>query len=241
MAVSPDMSRLLESFTTDRTAASGLPPGALGACTVLLGLDGLCLSLSRYDGSPELLHHHGERAPQLEDVQFTQGHGPGLEVLRTGGAVTAPDLTAAPPGRWPGLVPELLALGVRAVFAFPLALGPVRLGVLTGHRARPGALTGQQYADAEALARRLTALLLDSTDYPDTASVRMIETAHLHRAEVHQATGMVAVQLGVGTAEALVRIRAHAFRSGRPLFEVAHDILARELVLGSRVPFDGGD
>ncbi len=34
---------------------------------------------------------------------------------------------------------------------------------------------------------------------------------------VHQAAGMVAAQLDVGVAEALVRLRAHAFGNDRPL------------------------
>ena len=60
---------------------------------------------------------------------------------------------------------------------------------------------------------------LDSLDGLDEA----IE----HRAEVFQAQGMVMVQLGVPLAEALVRIRAHAYAHDRPLNKVAADIVAR--------------
>ena len=42
---------------------------------------------------------------------------------------------------------------------------------------------------------------------------------------------MVSVQLQVPVAEALVRIRAHAFADGRPLGAVAADIVARRLRL----------
>ena len=38
---------------------------------------------------------------------------------------------------------------------------------------------------------------------------------------VHQATGMISAQLGVGVGEALVRLRAYAFAHGRPLIEIA--------------------
>jgi hypothetical protein len=51
----------------------------------------------------------------------------------------------------------------------------------------------------------------------------------LHRAAVHQATGMVSVQLGVSMEVALLRLRAHAYASGRPLGEVAQDVVARRL------------
>ena len=38
---------------------------------------------------------------------------------------------------------------------------------------------------------------------------------------------MVAVQLGVPVADALLRLRAHAFSSGRPVSDVADDVVAR--------------
>lgn len=47
--------------------------------------------------------------------------------------------------------------------------------------------------------------------------------------EVHQANGMVAVGLGVGLPEALVRIRGHAFARGRTLAEAEEDIVERRV------------
>jgi hypothetical protein len=49
------------------------------------------------------------------------------------------------------------------------------------------------------------------------------------RAELFQAQGMVMVQLGVSLAEALARMRAHAYAQNRQLGEVAADIVARRL------------
>jgi hypothetical protein len=46
---------------------------------------------------------------------------------------------------------------------------------------------------------------------------------------VHQASGMIAAQLDVNVADALVRLRAHAFANDRPLAEVAADVVARRL------------
>jgi hypothetical protein len=40
---------------------------------------------------------------------------------------------------------------------------------------------------------------------------------------------MVSVQLGVSIGEALVRLRAHAFASDRPLTELAEEVVARRL------------
>lgn len=49
------------------------------------------------------------------------------------------------------------------------------------------------------------------------------------RAEVYQATGMVAVQMNAGLDEALARLRAHAFTTDASLAEVAQQVLDRVL------------
>jgi hypothetical protein len=45
-------------------------------------------------------------------------------------------------------------------------------------------------------------------------------------ADLHQATGIVSVQAGVGMAEALLLLRARAFVSGRSAVAVARDVVA---------------
>lgn len=69
--------------------------------------------------------------------------------------------------------------------------------------------------DGDGLSRSLTELL----------DAEFIE----HRAQVHQAAGMMSVQLGVGITDAMVRLRAHAYTHDRPLAAVATDIVARRL------------
>ncbi|MGH3311543.1 MAG: ANTAR domain-containing protein [Streptomyces sp.] len=64
---------------------------------------------------------------------------------------------------------------------------------------------------------------------------RWSEQAGPQHPEVHQATGMVTVQLGVTAAVALVRLRDYAFAQDRRLSEVAKDVVAR------RLRFDGSE
>jgi hypothetical protein len=52
------------------------------------------------------------------------------------------------------------------------------------------------------------------------------------RIVVHQATGVIAAQLDESTVNALARLRAAAFESGRSIYDVALD------VVGRRVRFD---
>ena len=65
----------------------------------------------------------------------------------------------------------------------------------------------------------------------DPASNAWAELHTLSRAEVSQATGMLVAQLEVEPAEALVRLRAHAYSTGRSATDVARDILDRKLRL----------
>lgn len=64
----------------------------------------------------------------------------------------------------------------------------------------------------------------------------------LHRAEIDQATGMLTEQLGVGIADAFVRLRAYAYAHDLPLTDVARDIIARRLRMSpSSGPSQDGD
>jgi hypothetical protein len=49
---------------------------------------------------------------------------------------------------------------------------------------------------------------------------------------------MISVQLGVSIQEALLRLRAHAYGSERPLGEIAEDVVARRLRFGDELDDD---
>ncbi|HYS41343.1 MAG TPA: ANTAR domain-containing protein, partial [Pseudonocardiaceae bacterium] len=51
----------------------------------------------------------------------------------------------------------------------------------------------------------------------------------LHAPQVHQATGMIAMQLDLTMEDAFVRLRAMAFAGQRPLAELAADVVARRV------------
>ena len=101
------------------------------------------------------------------------------------------------------------------------------------YQGRPGCLSEDQYADALATADVVThAVLALQADAPPGVLAAALERVGADRAEVYQASGMVAARLGVGVGEALVRLRAHAYAEARPLVEIARDVVARRLRLG---------
>src|SRR6266568_3659165 len=60
----------------------------------------------------------------------------------------------------------------------------------------------------------------------------LLATVGTDRNVIHQATGMIAAQLDETMANALARLRAAAFASGRSMYDVAQDVVER------RVRFD---
>ena len=59
-------------------------------------------------------------------------------------------------------------------------------------------------------------------------AVNLDATADFHSI-VHNAAGIVSVQLGVSVTEALVRLRAYAFSENRLVRDVADDVVNRRL------------
>jgi len=119
---------------------------------------------------------------------------------------------------------------VRAVFGFPLQVGAVRLGALNLYRDQPGALSDDQHADALVMADvAAEAVLLLQADAPPGRLAAELEADAEFQYVVHQASGMVAAQLDVSVADALIRLKAHAFGSGHTLTDVAKAVVAREL------------
>ena len=103
-----------------------------------------------------------------------------------------------------------------AVFAFPLQIGAIRIGVLVLYRDRPGVLSEDELAYGLVLADVATQLILGlQAGAPADTLHELLASEPPQWAEIHQATGMLAVQLGVPLDEAFVRLRAHAFADGR--------------------------
>jgi hypothetical protein len=166
----------------------------------------------------------------IEDLQYTLGQGPCVEAYEHDRPVYEPDLRADGAARWATFTPPVVEAGVGAVFGFPLQVGTVRLGALNLYRDRPGPLTDAQHADALILAgvAARSVLAMQAKAPPGAIGPELEEGADL-RFVVHQASGMVAAQIEVSVAEALIRLRAHAFANDRRLADVAADVVARRL------------
>ena len=198
----------------------------------------VCADMTATNGAGIMLFHNGMSRGSLcttdgvselvEELQFTLGEGPCIDACRDGRPVLEPDLASPATSRWIAFGPPAIAAGVRAVFGFPIRVGAAGLGALNLYRDRPGPLTDDQHADALVLADIVAEiiLLIQAEASPGELATELETGASFHYV-VHQASGMVSVQLDVSVDHALVRLRAHAFRTGTPLIDVARGVVDR--------------
>ncbi|MEA5360989.1 GAF and ANTAR domain-containing protein [Amycolatopsis sp., V23-08] len=216
----------------DRLLAEGRHAGVgveriCAACAPVLDVSGAAVTVVSVLGGRQLrgLVHAGDATGRaLEELQLTVGEGPCHDAY-AGGRVLIADLAAAC-GRWPAFGPGAAGLGVAAVFSFPLQAGAARLGSLDLYRNRPGALTRQQTADALLLAELATRAVTDRLDGHAGTDLTWVADVHV---EVHQAVGMVSIQLGTTADAALLRLRGQAFIRGETVTVVARQVVARTL------------
>jgi len=199
-----------------------------------LGAFGAGLSMVRSGHQREPVFATDSRSEELGELQFTLGEGPCVDAMNAGEAVLVDDMTLAESElHWPAFAPAAAALGVRGMFSIPIRAGGARLGVLDLYRADPGGLTGGELADALAYADVVLVLALDQLGGIKSPLDGFLNADFTdRRAVVHQAVGMVSVQLNVTVTDALASLRAHAYAHDQRLADVCADVVARRLSFG---------
>jgi hypothetical protein len=222
------MTRIAVAFARASTAAD---TRWCGACVDVLKVSGAGITLMGGDHDGPVCVSNARMAA-LEDLQFTTGEGPCRDAFAFGRPVAAPMLDGSASARWPAFVDLAVASGIGAVFAYPLAARRAVVGVLTLYGDANGSLTSDQHEDSLAMSGVLAEAMLSLQAAAGPGALAPeLEDAVTFRAQVHQATGMVSMQLRVSAFDALVRIRAYAFAHGFTIDNVAADIVARRLRL----------
>lgn len=200
------------------------------ACSDVTGTTGAAIALISPDLEQSTAGASNEVSDRIEELQFTLGEGPAVDAYQQERPVLEPDLADPATPRWLGFTGPALKAGVRAVFGFPLHVGAAWFGVLDLYRDRPGPLDEQQHADALAMADVVTEaiLLMQAHAAPGDVATELA-TDSPTRSVVHQAAGMISAQVDVSVAQAMVRLRAHAFSNDKRLAEVSKEVVAREL------------
>ena len=207
-----------------------MPQRLVDLCATALPVTGVGLIVMTDAGPGAILAATDGAARVMEELQFTLGEGPCVEASQQRRPVLQPELARTAPQRWPGSAAGALEAGIRAIFAFPLQVGGIRVGVLDLYRDTEGILDDAELAEALAFADAALTILLHlptgaGTEDMHPGLVALVQ----NRAEVHQATGIVSVQAALGLAEALLLLQAHAFVVDRSMLDVARDVIARVL------------
>jgi hypothetical protein len=195
-------------------------------------VDGAAVTVIVASGQ-DTVHASDRVAAEIEEWQRALGEGPAADAFAAGGPVFAVDLRSTDSQtRWPGFAPAAVQSGAAAMFALPIQVGAIRLGVLDLYRTRAGMLTSGELSDALAFTEAAGVLLIDEVGgtQPDTAEVTwQHEDPTAHQMQVHQATGMIIAQLGSTAEVAYARLRAYAYARDLRLGDVAREVVERRL------------
>ncbi len=171
----------------------------------------------------ETLSATDDRAARLDELQFDLGEGPCWDALRAARPVIELAFAQGGAARWPALASAVRGEPIGSVFAFPLAVGPLRFGAVDLYSSAPTRLGRAEASRATALAevvsRHILRAALDEEHRIDR------EPGPLSRRRIHQATGIVLAQLGLTPEDARLVIHGHAFATERSVMEIAEEIV----------------
>ncbi|MFE1646047.1 GAF and ANTAR domain-containing protein [Microbacterium sp. P01] len=219
-----DFAQALRGLTT-----AGSDGDLCGPFVRAVGVSGASIStLGRPLGS-QVVCASDPVAARIDEIQIDLGEGPCWDALRTRRPVLESDIRRTGGDGWPGAREAFRALDVGAVYAFPLFVGDLGVGSVDLYSLPHRQLSLVDIEDVTVLAAIASRhILRRALDDLDTADEGIADGPHSRR-EVHQATGMVAAQLGVGVDEGLLVLRGRAFSSGRSVRDIAADVVARRL------------
>lgn len=206
-------------------------PGSLcGLFVALVPVSGASITMFRQPGSQSTICSSNEIAARLDELQFDLGEGPRWETARSGRASVCADLRRDAHPEWPVFGHAAAELGVGALFSFPIRIGTELMGVTDLYRETAGPLGDEATARALSLSHRVA---VPAADLARRSAESLVanegRAAPAIRREVHQATGMILMQLDITAAEAFGRLQAHAFAQERTVEDVARDVIERRL------------
>jgi hypothetical protein len=211
------------------------------SCAHSAAVDGGSVALVSTQGSRVVLAATDGLGSDIENAQITLGEGPYVDAATSLAPVLVPDLSdpgAESNHRWPFFAKQAETLGVGALFAFPIRVGTLSFGTLGLYREEPGPLATPELSGVLEALDELGRTLLDLETWaddqhgsPDADSTTGIT---IGTAQLHQAAGMVMIQLDVTILEAMALLRAAAFTEGIHVTSIANQIVKRRRRFGKR-------
>ena len=170
--------------------------------------------------------HTGELARAMDEAQFEQGHGPGLDAAAGLTTMVLGDTAAT--GRWPHWSRRAVDAGLRSVVAVGLPVDELAAGVLTCYATAPEAFDPAAVALAQAFAGTAAVTLANANGYDNQAAlVQQLRVAMDSRAVVEQAKGIIMADRRCTPGEAFRILTTVSQESNRKVRDVAAALVAR--------------
>jgi len=198
----------------------------------LVPVSGASITVFRHPGAQSTIGSSDDLSAALDQLQFDLGEGPRWETARTGRASVSLDVRLDAHPEWPLFGAAAAELGVGALFSFPISMGTELFGVADLYRALAGPLGVEATARAVTVSNQVAAPAAQFARRSAAAQSEAADKAPALRREVHQATGMILMQLETDALGALALLRAYAFAHERTVDDVARDVVARRLDFG---------
>jgi transcriptional regulator with GAF, ATPase, and Fis domain len=191
----------------------------------LLDVDAAGLMLVDQQGRLQQMAASRQDSELLDLFELQTQEGPCLDCYETGAPVV--NVGAAEGAvRWPTFFPAVLNAGYTSVHAIPLRLREQVIGAINLFVRSERDLTEDDLALGRGLADMATiGLLQERAVHQQQILAEQLQGALTSRVRVEQAKGMVAERQNIEVAVAFNIIRSHARRQGRPLAEVAAEII----------------
>jgi transcriptional regulator with GAF, ATPase, and Fis domain len=231
--------RLFETFATladtlvDQYDVVELLQTLVDACRDLLDTTDAGILLANAEGDLELMVSTSEATRLVEVMQLAAESGPCIECYQRGRPISVPDI-AHEQSRWPAFGAVARSNGFEAIEAIPMRLRETTIGTLNLLRAERGAPPASDLVAARAFADVATIGILHERSVREAEILTdQLQAALTSRIAIEQAKGVVSFTAGVPIDEAFTLLRSFARNHGRPLSEVARQVVRRDLRIDS--------
>lgn len=188
----------------------------------LLRADGATVLLQDRTGQLAVTGASGQRSRLLAEAGLR--HGGPAQVAH--GGVHVVSFVADAVALWPAYAAEAARQRIRVVHAVPIAVGENAIGAYTLHWADVVHLSEEDDRYAQSLARMAAVAIVNRRELQEQERrTSQLQEALDSRVVIEQAKGMVAARANITPGRAFELMRTTARGSGRPLREVAEDVL----------------
>jgi GAF domain-containing protein len=209
-------SETFEDFSQQMAELAARTVPAAATCAITLALDDRIVTVASADALGRL----------LDEQQYDIDEGPCLEAVRTGQAISSPDVSSET--RWDGYPSTVLAHGIGSIYSEVLLVNGRPLGALNMYADAPGAFTPEVRSLVRALAHLAAAGMAGALkNFDEVTLTSRLRRALSTRGVIDQAVGIIIATQHIAPEEAFGVLRRISQTRNVRLHEVARELVNR--------------